>query len=314
MESNNWSKVHNILVVHKGSVDATILIGPTLRTLHQNLPEAAITLLTSPAGSEIAGLLPWVNEVMVCPDSWSQALAPAADGRVELIEGLRSRHFDAAVILTDPGQSPYPAGYACYLAGIPLRLGQSVEFGGGVLSLQVKLSDSKALSADRHLHLLEAAGFKPAGRSLELSLPVSLQSAADAFLTRVGLDPQAPFIAVAFDINHGLPRPGSTRLSVIRWLYKMERKMPFVLLGSHDVSHLIPSLQSLNPVGSVASLAGQTSMAEFAAIISRARLVIASHPAPVRIAEAFNRPRMALQAEQNRSRPVLAAVAVRPAA
>jgi ADP-heptose:LPS heptosyltransferase len=94
----------------------------------------------------------------------------------------------------------------------------------------------------------------------------------------------------------------------------MERNWPFVLMGSKDVSHLVPSLRSLNPAGSVVSLAGQTSLAEFAAIISRARLVIASHPAPVRMAEAFNRPRMALYPEQNQPQPVLAPVAPQPAA
>lgn len=314
MVSDNWFNVRNILVVHTGHPDTTILIGPALRTLSQHLPQAAITLLVSPAGSEIASLLPGASEVMVGPDSWSQALSPAGNGQVELIERLRSRRFDAAIILTEPGQSPYPAAYACYLAGIPLRLGQSLEFGGGVLSLQVKQPGNNESSAGRHLHLLQAAGFNPAGHHLELSLPASVQPSVDDLFARAGLDPQGPFIALAFDPNQDLPRPGSTRLSIIRWLYKMERNWPFVLLGSRDVSHLVPSLRSLNPAGAIVSLAGQTSLVEFAAIISRARLVIASHPAPVRIAEAFNRPRMALSTEQDRSRPVLAPVTAQPAA
>lgn len=314
MVSDNWFNVRNILVVHMGTPDTTILAGPALRTLSQHLPQAAITLLTSPAGREVVPLLPWVSEGLVCPDSWSQALAPAANGRVELIESLRSRHFDAAIILTEPGQSPYPAAYACYLAGIPLRLGQSLEFGGGVLSVQVKQPDNHESSADWHLHLLQAVGFNPAGHLLELSLPASALSVVDTLLARADLDPQGPFIAVAFDPNHDLPRPGSTRLSIIRWLYKMERNWPFVLMGSKDVSHLVPSLRSLNPAGSVVSLAGQTSLVEFAAVISRARLVIASHPAPVRMAEAFNRPRMALYPEQNRPQPVLAPVLAQSAA
>ena len=52
----------------------------------------------------------------------------------QLIPQLRDRRFDAAIILTQSGQSPYAAAYLCYLAGIPIRVGQSCEFGGSVLS------------------------------------------------------------------------------------------------------------------------------------------------------------------------------------
>ena len=50
------------------------------------------------------------------------------------IAWLRQQQFDAAVILTAPDQSPYTLGYLCYLAGIPIRIGHSHEFGGQVLS------------------------------------------------------------------------------------------------------------------------------------------------------------------------------------
>lgn len=47
---------------------------------------------------------------------------------------LKAENFDAAIIFTGAHQSPYGAAYLCYLAGIPLRIAQSHEFGGGVLS------------------------------------------------------------------------------------------------------------------------------------------------------------------------------------
>lgn len=47
---------------------------------------------------------------------------------------LKEKEFDAAIIFTAAHQSPYRAAYLCYLAGIPLRIAQSHEFGGGVLS------------------------------------------------------------------------------------------------------------------------------------------------------------------------------------
>ncbi|MDB9526504.1 hypothetical protein PN498_10930 [Oscillatoria sp. CS-180] len=52
----------------------------------------------------------------------------------EAVNQLRRNQFEAAIILTAPGYSPYTLGYLCYLAAIPIRIGSSYEFGGQVLS------------------------------------------------------------------------------------------------------------------------------------------------------------------------------------
>ncbi|MCU0547966.1 MAG: hypothetical protein MUC48_01340 [Leptolyngbya sp. Prado105] len=72
----------------------------------------------------------------------------------DLIEILRQRAFQAVLIFTQPHQSCYSLAYLCYLAGIPIRIGQSVEFAGGVLSTWIKPIAVPA--ADYHLHLLKS--------------------------------------------------------------------------------------------------------------------------------------------------------------
>lgn len=76
-----------------------------------------------------------------------------------LIQWLRDRHFDAALICTAPSQSPYPIAYLCYLAGIPIRIGQSPEFGGQILSHCLPPTDpasSNPASPNHHHHLLQS--------------------------------------------------------------------------------------------------------------------------------------------------------------
>ncbi|MGB3296545.1 MAG: hypothetical protein WBB01_26465 [Phormidesmis sp.] len=75
----------------------------------------------------------WQYAVQV---SVAPALSPDSDAEEirRAIATLHSGRFDAAIIFTAAGQSPYRAAYLCYLAGIPLRISQSCEFGGGVLS------------------------------------------------------------------------------------------------------------------------------------------------------------------------------------
>ena len=86
--------------------------------------------MTSSSNSQ-AGQLPWVDEVLVYDGT---LFTSNAERELALIETLSRRAFDAAFIFTDDQESPYPLAYICYLAGIPIRLGRSQEFGGSVLS------------------------------------------------------------------------------------------------------------------------------------------------------------------------------------
>lgn len=65
---------------------------------------------------------------------WVSANGDRPINWIKAVNWLRQQQFDAALILTVPGQSPYTLGYLCYLAGIPVRVGRSLEFGGQVLT------------------------------------------------------------------------------------------------------------------------------------------------------------------------------------
>lgn len=65
--------------------------------------------------------------------------------------------FAAAIVFTAPNQSPYAVAYRCYLGGIPIRIGQSIEFGGGVLSHCIQPIETDDITA-HHLHLLRSIG------------------------------------------------------------------------------------------------------------------------------------------------------------
>lgn len=150
-----WQNVRRLLVT-LGSVEDVVLTKPALRTLRQSLPDAVITLMTTPACRQVAGQQTWVDDVLVYE---SGVMSANTEREIALIETLRDRHFDAAIIFTNNRESPYPLAYICYLAGIPIRLGQSQEFGGNVLSQCAKPQDSETYLLDKHLFLLESAGF-----------------------------------------------------------------------------------------------------------------------------------------------------------
>lgn len=163
MLPNSWQDIRRLLVTQLG-IEDVIQTVPALKTLRQLLPDTNITLMTTPACSQVALQQSWVDEVLVY-ESGVTTQDPKRE--ITLIETLRDRSFDAAVIFTDQ-ESPYPLAYICYLAGIPIRLGQSQEFGGGVLSQCVK-PHSDPHPTNQHLFLLESVGF-PSLHLTELNL------------------------------------------------------------------------------------------------------------------------------------------------
>lgn len=148
---SNWRKVNHLLVACGfGRTVAVSQLEPVMQVLEQALPPVHITFLTS----EAAGYA-------VCERKEASRLFPAQESyqyftSIEIIDQLRNQAFDAAIIFTLPFQSCYTLAYLCYLSGIPIRLGQSLEFGGALLSEVVKPSVDAISAVEHHLHLLES--------------------------------------------------------------------------------------------------------------------------------------------------------------
>jgi ADP-heptose:LPS heptosyltransferase len=97
-----WKNLRRVLAVRLDNIGDLVMLSPALRAIKENLPEAHITLLTSPAGNQVAPLLPWVSEVMVWRAIWQDvsgelSLDPVRE--LNFIQELRRRDFDAAIIL-----------------------------------------------------------------------------------------------------------------------------------------------------------------------------------------------------------------------
>lgn len=123
MLSETWTTTALLLILSSQNLN------PILFSLEDALPKTQIELL----------ILNWDHQVsfnLFKVQTTRNLLTHQAQGNSlkDLIEVIKERAYYKAIILTNPAQSPYTLAYLCYLAGIPLRLGQSQEFAGGVLS------------------------------------------------------------------------------------------------------------------------------------------------------------------------------------
>lgn len=275
------------------NVGDMVMLSPALESLRQAYPAASITLLASPAGARVAPMLPQVDDVIVHRAAW-QALGgvgrPDVEAQQALFAELATRQFDAAFIFTSFSQSPFPPAYACYLAGVPVRVGQSAEFGGAVLSHAVTPPAREAHQADRNLHLLREAGVPAAAPRLRLSVPAEDAEHIDALLAAAGVGREEPFILVAPGASCAARRYPARRSGAAARQLSHATGLPVVIAGGQEEGDT--ATETLAAIGGArgVSLAGQTTVPQLAALIRRASLLLANDSGPMHIADALETP------------------------
>lgn len=291
-----WEDVRRVVAVRLDNVGDVIMLGPALRALRRTLPDAHVTLLGSNGGSRVAPLLPWVDGVMVERVVWQDAggrlpLDPRRE--MALVERIAERRFDAALIFTSFSQSPWPPAYACYLAGVPVRAAQAADFGGSVLTHVVPALPREAHQVDRNLHLLRGLGFEDAGHHLEVDVPAPARASADHLLGEVGLAPDRPFVAMAAGASCAARRYPPGRFAEVGRLLA-DAGFPVVVVGSANEEELARPILEANTARTVRSLVGRTDLAELAAVLARAALVVTNDSGPMHLADAVARPQVVL--------------------
>jgi ADP-heptose:LPS heptosyltransferase len=196
----HWPGVRRVLLVRPDNLGDVVMLTPALRALRRAAPGAELHLLASPVGSGLAPTLPGLDGVLTVSPVWQDTSGGPAqdpDREARLVETLRAGRYDAMLVFTSFSQSPWPAAYAGYLAGIPVRAGLSKEFGGSLLSHWVTPPPDELHQVDRCLHLLAALGVPGAGHHLELNVPEAAREQARDVLARLGLRADGRFAMLA---------------------------------------------------------------------------------------------------------------------
>jgi ADP-heptose:LPS heptosyltransferase len=311
-----WLDAKNILAVRMDNIGDVIMLGPALRAIKEGAPEARLTLLASPGGAAAAPLLPWVDDVIPWRSVWQDLghlpFDPARER--ELVETLAARRFDAALIFTSFSQSPHPPGYVCYLAGIPLRAGESKEFGGAVLSHELRGAPDELHQAERNLRLVEMLGFAARDRRLVVGISDEAHAGAARLLAEAGIDPAAPFVLLHPGASALARRYAPERFGVVARMLGA-RGWQVLVTGVEREAALVEAVLADAP--HARALLAQTTLAEYAALLRRAALVVCNNTLPMHLADAVRTPMVVLFAgteleEQWRPRTAPARLLRRP--
>ncbi|BCN44386.1 glycosyltransferase family 9 protein [Prescottella equi] len=269
------------LVVRQDNLGDVLLAGPCVRAVAAG--SGRVTLLVGPRGSAAAALLPDVDEVLVWEAPWidPEPVWPGSDSVLDLVDRLRRRRFDRALILTSFHQSPLPTAVLLRMAGVPWIAAISDDYPGALLDVRHRL-DSDVPEAERALDLARRAGFQlPRGDDGRLRL-------------RAELPDPAPFVGPE---PYVVVHPGASaaaRTASAGWWARTVRSLALrghrvVVTGGPDESALTRAV-----AGSAIDLGGRTTFAELAAVLRSAAVTVAPNTGAAHLSAAVGTPVVSL--------------------
>lgn len=296
-----WSAARRILCVRLDGMGDLLMTTPAMRAFRQSGEKRTLTLLASRAGAAIAPFIPEVSDTIEFVAPWMKPEGGNAARDAAMIAELKSRRFDAAVIFTVYSQSPLPAAYLCYLAGIPLRLAHCRENPYHLLTDWIPESEPERQirhEVRRHLDLAAAVECRTGDERLSFVVPDSARERAAAAMRKAGIRTQSPLVVLHPGASAPSRRYPGSRFARAMDLVLERTDGAVVFTGSKDEVALVETIRAAMARESY-SLAGQLGLAELGAVLERAALLVANNTGPVHMAAALGTPVVDLYALTN---------------
>ncbi len=279
-----------ILVRLPNWVGDAVMATPALRALRSAQPAAEISVAAS---KSLAALLAGLGSV----DHWLPTEGRGARALVSQARALAAQRFDWAVLLPDSVH----VAVAPWLARVPVRAGYARDLVRRALlthALEPPRVDGKRLPIsmiERYLRITRALGCADAGIALELPLDPLARERVAKRLALAGVGESEPLVVVTPGASFGASKlwpperfaAACVGLRAAHGLRAILAPGP----GEEGVSHAIAARAG---AGALVLEAPVTTLAELAALIARAKLVLTNDTGPRHMAVALGTPVISL--------------------
>ncbi len=306
-----WPAHARLLVIRLDASGDLLMCTPALHALAQ--AGFTLSLLTSSAGALVGTRSSAVRQVICFDPPWMKAsAATSARASVAIAQQLREQAFDGAVIMHSYSQSPLPAAMLCHLAEIPRQLAYCRENPYQLISdwlpetepdsltrheVQRQLDLVGALTKDaedarsevRHGERHSGPHGGPRENPLRLTVTADERQAAEDALVRLGLGREQPFLLLHPGATAASRRYPLEYLQVVAAELPRVTRLPLVLAGGELEQ---PALHRLHQCAgkACAGIVQPLGFGALAALIGKARLLIANNSAPAHLAAAMQTP------------------------
>jgi lipopolysaccharide heptosyltransferase II len=290
----NWDQANNLLAVRLDATGDVLMTVPAIRALKQSMPGRRVTLLTSPPGAQAAALVPEIDQTIIYQAPWMKASTPHRDSHKDhgIIERLARERFDGAVVFTVYTQSPLPAAMFCYLANIPRRLAHCRENPYQILTdwiPEVEPERTIRHEVRRQLDLVASIGCATADERMSVCVPRVARRRVTRLWDQFGLNGPQPAIVMHTGATAPSRRYPSEGFAEVGRRLVRELGCQLILTGSEEESEQVEAIRQAMGVASH-NLAGRLTLADLAALLTRATLLVSNNSGPVHVAAAVGTP------------------------
>lgn len=278
-----------------------IMSAPAIRAL-KNTFSSKITVLTSSMAAGIASFIPEIDDVIVFDLPWIKCKEAVEHKTIfTLVQQLKEKNFDAAVVFTVFSQSAMPAAMIAYMAGIPLRLAYSRENPYELLTNWIPDKEPYTFiqhQVMRDLLLISSIGAAADDISLHVNIPATAWKHAEDKLLTTGADVQKPWLIFHAGVSEKKRAyPEELWVKAAKKLIK-EKGIQILFTGATSEKVLCERLAAKTGENAF-SVAGLFSLEEFIALIENAPLIVSVNTGTIHIAAAVNTPVVVLYAQTN---------------
>jgi len=286
--------VASILIVRPSSIGDIVMASPMLPVLRRAYPRAHIAWLVEPALSDLLRAHPDLDEVICWSKGnwrglWRQGRFATLLKEMRDFSGqLKKRRFDWCL----DGQGLLRSRLLCRLSGARERIGfASKEPGRRLMTRLISRGpDSKEMGSE-YRHLMWELGIDPGDFAPSLHLAEDDVAEAGKALRGAGIG--GDFAVLAPFTTRPQKHWFDERWAELGQRLGQERELPVLVLGGPGDRSRGGRICQKGGAGMV-NLAGETSLAQSAALVERARLVVGVDTGLTHMGTAFRRPTVAL--------------------
>lgn len=257
---------------------------PALESIKENFPGATITVLAKKWVSPVFENHPAVDDIIF----YDERLKPGLQGYFGLVSKIRELKFDLTVLF----QHAFGAAMFARFARIPLRLGYNTDMRGLFLTLPIKFN--KKIEEERHqtrsyLSLLESVGVSGRYSHPVFHLSDEAEAEADSRLIALGLAGEF-VLGIAPGASYGSAKqwpPEKYAASGQEILDSTGGKA--IIFGSEKEKDIAADIHNRLKPRSI-NLAGQTGLAEAAALVKKCNLFLSNDSGLMHVAAAVGVP------------------------
>jgi len=279
-------RITKILVFEDGGIGDLLRVFPVIETLHDNFPDASLSLVVSPAS---AGLLEIFPKREILSDIFffdAHSIHKSFFKKLSLLLSLRKKHFDL-IYAASRGEGMREQEIMMFIIGAPNRISFSKDNVGAFHTVRVEFDYSLPILR-QNLSLLEQCGLNVTEHEIKLQIPEKDK----IFAQRVLGDNDKPIISIdptATWMAQYTMWPFENYVMLVREIAK-KYNCPIILLGDKKSRRYNDIISKESNNRSVINMSGETTISQASALIQQSNLFIGNDSGLLHIANALSIP------------------------